>query len=45
MLLMHYFVYRSDLEENNGCDAGTGGWWQRVVVVVVEFEFLISLSL
>ena len=45
MLLMHDFVYRSNLEENNGCDAGTGGWWQRVVVVVVEFEFLISLSL
>ena len=45
MLLMHDFVYRSNLEENNGCDAGIDGWWQRVVVVVVGFEILISLSL
>ena len=45
MLLMHDFVYRSNLEKNNGSDAGIGDWWQRVVVVVVGFEILISLSL
>ena len=44
-LLKHDFIYRSDLEEKNGCHVGTCGWWQRVVVVVVEFEFFISLSL